>query len=266
MQNTNSAVTLAPDNSTLTFAKKIFSAPLFLTFLICSTVTLIANVVLTVMGYSPMELLAYILTPGSNILASGFMGYAENAVVSQLVSTVPNIMMLAGLWIVFFNALGSSSEKGYRIGFTTVQVVRFNMFIITGVLLLTTSINLIRWMERTSALSSLVPGYKVGIILVALLIAFYNFKVLALFSFIKETVCEGTPITQTSLFVALLCIIWGGVYALVLVFRGIELGAGMMAMDFLLPAIASVLQSVCSILLGCFVLVYRAKIKTLVTE
>lgn len=269
MQNTNSAAvpaTLAPQKSILTFSKSVFSTPLFLALLICFTITLGVNVAAIIMHHSPMGLFSALMASGSAQLTQAFAVYGENTIISQLVAVLPNVIMLAGLWIVFFNAATASNEKIYRIGFTAVQVVRFNMLIITGLMLLTLDMHLIRTIDAEGIANGLALTYKIGIIVASLLIVFYNFKVLAMFSFIKETVCENSPITQISILVALFCIIWGGTYALTTVFYGIELGAKMIAVEFILPAAASLLQCVSAILFGCYILVYRSKIRNYVTE
>ena len=134
----------------------------------------------------------------------------------QLAFILCGIVTIAGFWVIFWGAAHNTSEKAYRIGFTAIQVVKFNelivslfvlpWFTIRGYRLLDTvksyldSFGLHDYISQVSLLQTLLVITVAGFL-------FYLFDVLVVFSIMKDSACNSFANSHVSYYSPIWCFI-----------------------------------------------------------
>ena len=223
---------------------QLFTMPLFLAMLICYSLSLLANLI-TLVKQTPLDAVATMLGSSGSLLAQ-VSGTIRTA---SFLLQLPGIIMVAALWLVFWTAKTNSDDRGYRIGFTIVQLVQFLRFLLALVfipLILFKGNQLMEALHLTDSSTTTVLVVS-GIVSICFL-----FRLMLSFWFIKETVCEKTIITQVSIFVPVLCFILSATALLL----ALKAQAG----------IETFLPSVSAILFGLYLLKYRSEMVHLSSE
>ena len=279
MNSTQSTWAISPQNTKI-FAKKQFSSPLFLVMTIVCTLACAANIVALAMGYSIFDVFTKLLSGNFPAVEAAFekvldMSYMVvdkkgNEVINSIwlthvLTAIPNVFVVLGMWLVYISALAGGREKLYKVGFTAMQVVKFNMIIVSAFFMLTNGITLFRTLEDANLPGTAVVIYKVLIVLISLFILFFNARTVALFAFWKETAGENSPVPQIPVIIPFTTVAGGSAVTVTTVMYAIPLGDAATELSFLLPAGAFVLLSVAAIVSGLFIFSYKAKIEEFVS-
>lgn len=281
MNSNQTTWAISPQNTKI-FAKKQFSSPLFLIMTILCTLACVANVVALAMGYSIIDLFSTLLSGNfasvqgafNDVLNMSIMTTNKEGIevinsvwLTHLLTASANLFVVIGMWLVYLSALLGGREKLYRVGFTTMQVVKFNMIIVSGFFMLTNGISIFRALEANADIlpAAAIITYKVLIVLISLFILFFDFRTVAMFAYLKETGAENSPVPQIPLFVPFTTVSAGSAIAVSTVLYAISLGNAALELSFLIPAGTLVLLSVAAIVYGLFIFSYKAKIAEFVS-
>lgn len=279
MNSNQSTWAISPQNTKI-FAKKQFASPLFLVMTIVCTLACAANVVALAMGYSIFDVFAKLLSGNFPSVEAAFNGVLDmsymvinkkgNEVVNSvwlthLLTAIPNLFVVLGMWLVYISALLGGREKLYKIGFTAMQVVKFNMIIVSAFFMLTNSITVFRSLEAASLPGTAVTLFKIMIVAICLFILYFNVRTVALFAFWKETAAENSPVPQIPSFIGFTTVAGGSAVALTTVMYALSLGQAATELSFLIPAGTLVLLSIAAIVYGLFIFSYKAKIEEFVS-
>ena len=271
MNSNQSTWAISPQNTKI-FAKKQFASPLFLVMTVVCTLACAANVVALAMGYSIFDVFAKLLSGNFPSVEAAFNGVLDmsymvinkkgNEVVNSvwlthLLTAIPNLFVVLGMWLVYFSALLGGREKLYKVGFTAMQVVKFNMIIVSAFFMLTNSITVFRSLEAASLPGTAVTLFKI--------ILYFNVRTVALFAFWKETGAENSPVPQIPSFIGFTTVAGGSAVALTTVMYALSLGQAATELSFLIPAGTLVLLSIAAIVYGLFIFSYKAKIAEFVS-
>ena len=169
------------------------------------------------------------------------------------------------MWLVYLSALLGGREKLYKVGFTAMQVVKFNMIIVSAFFMLTNSITVFRSLEAASLPGTAVTLFKIMIVAICLFILYFNVRTVALFAFWKETAAENSPVPQIPSFIGFTTVAGGSAVALTTVMYALSLGQAATELSFLIPAGTLVLLSIAAIVYGLFIFSYKAKIEEFVS-
>ncbi|MBQ8834423.1 MAG: hypothetical protein IJ001_05810 [Oscillospiraceae bacterium] len=233
---------------------QLFCTPLFLGLIACYSATQVISL-FTLSDRNPMAYLLSILKSWgiNDYLITGPLSQLSNTIQSvQLFLLVPCIVVAIALWIIALNAKKYGEKRLYNIGFTTIQVIKFNQMIIMGIALVLVAIkgySLLNELKELLILVSLQDAEKwIGIAKVMLVVGaigtiYFTFRVLLTFSLMKESACETVSIQQTSLFVPIVCFILSAVSLLIQIKFGFDL--------------VSLLNCGSAILFGVYLLNYR---------
>lgn len=171
---------------------------------------------------------------------------------AQLILLVPCIIIATGLWIIVLNAKNDGDKQWYRIGFTTIQIILFNQMVVALFFIPVVSIKIWSILNALKEFAEYVNMYemlnwiifgKVFLVAAAIGTIYFMFRVLLIFSIMKESVCESVAIQQACLYVPILCFLLGVASVLL----QIKLGG-----DF-----ASMANCATSILFAFYLLDYR---------
>lgn len=279
MNSNQSTWAISPQNTKI-FAKKQFASPLFLVMTVVCTLACAANVVALAMGYSIFDVFAKLLSGNFPSVEAAFNGVLDmsymvinkkgNEVVNSvwlthLLTAIPNLFVVLGMWLVYFSALLGGREKLYKVGFTAMQVVKFNMIIVSAFFMLTNSITVFRSLEAASLPGTAVTLFKIMIVAICLFILYFNVRTVALFAFWKETAAENSPVPQIPSFIGFTTVAGGSAVALTTVMYALSLGQAATELSFLIPAGTLVLLSIAAIVYGLFIFSYKAKIAEFVS-
>jgi hypothetical protein len=279
MNSNQSTWAISPQNTKI-FAKKQFASPLFLVMTVVCTLACAANVVALAMGYSIFDVFAKLLSGNFPSVEAAFNGVLDmsymvinkkgNEVVNSvwlthLLTAIPNLFVVLGMWLVYFSALLGGREKLYKVGFTAMQVVKFNMIIVSAFFMLTNSITVFRSLEAASLPGTVVTLFKIMIVAICLFILYFNVRTVALFAFWKETAAENSPVPQIPSFIGFTTVAGGSAVALTTVMYALSLGQAATELSFLIPAGTLVLLSIAAIVYGLFIFSYKAKIAEFVS-
>jgi hypothetical protein len=279
MNSNQSTWAISPQNTKI-FAKKQFASPLFLVMTVVCTLACAANVVALAMGYSIFDVFAKLLSGNFPSVEAAFNGVLDmsymvinkkgNEVVNSvwlthLLTAIPNLFVVLGMWLVYFSALLGGREKLYKVGFTAMQVVKFNMIIVSAFFMLTNSITVFRSLEAASLPGTAVTLFKIMIVAICLFILYFNVRTVALFAFWKETAAENSPVPQIPSFIGFTTVAGGSAVALTTVMYALSLGQAATELSFLIPAGTLVLLSIAAIVYGLFIFSYKAKIEEFVS-
>ena len=279
MNSNQSTWAISPQNTKI-FAKKQFASPLFLVMTIICTLACAANVVALAMGYSIFDVFAKLLSGNFPSVEAAFNGVLDmsytvldkngeevlNSVwLTHLLTAIPNLIVVLGMWLVYISALLGGREKLYKVGFTAMQVVKFNMIIVSGFFMLTNSITIFRTLEKAPLPGAAVVIYNILIVLLCLYILYFNVRTVALFAYWKETGAENSPVPQIPVIVPFTAVAGGSAVALTTAMYALFLGQAAAELSFLIPAGTLVLLSVAAIFYGLFIFSYKAKIAEFVS-
>lgn len=279
MNSNQSTWAISPQNTKI-FAKKQFASPLFLVMTIICTLACAANVVALAMGYSIFDVFAKLLSGNFPSVEAAFndvldMSYTVldkngeevlNSVwLTHLLTAIPNLIVVLGMWLVYISALLGGREKLYKVGFTAMQVVKFNMIIVSGFFMLTNSITIFRTLEKAPLPGAAVVIYNILIVLLCLYILYFNVRTVALFAYWKETGAENSPVPQIPVIIPFTAVAGGSAVALTTAMYALFLGEAAAELSFLIPAGTLVLLSVAAIFYGLFIFSYKAKIAEFVS-
>lgn len=279
MNSNQSTWAISPQNTKI-FAKKQFASPLFLVMTVVCTLACAANVVALAMGYSIFDVFAKLLSGNFPSVEAAFNGVLDmsymvinkkgNEVVNSvwlthLLTAIPNLFVVLGMWLVYISALLGGREKLYKVGFTAMQVVKFNMIIVSAFFMLTNSITVFRSLEAASLPGTAVTLFKIMIVAICLFILYFNVRTVALFAFWKETGAENSPVPQIPSFIGFTTVAGGSAVALTTVMYALSLGQAATELSFLIPAGTLVLLSIAAIVYGLFIFSYKAKIAEFVS-
>lgn len=279
MNSNQSTWAISPQNTKI-FAKKQFASPLFLVMTVVCTLACAANVVALAMGYSIFDVFAKLLSGNFPSVEAAFNGVLDmsymvinkkgNEVVNSvwlthLLTAIPNLFVVLGMWLVYISALLGGREKLYKVGFTAMQVVKFNMIIVSAFFMLTNSITVFRSLEAASLPGTAVTLFKIMIVAICLFILYFNVRTVALFAFWKETAAENSPVPQIPSFIGFTTVAGGSAVALTTVMYALSLGQAATELSFLIPAGTLVLLSIAAIVYGLFIFSYKAKIEEFVS-
>ena len=279
MNSNQSTWAISPQNTKI-FAKKQFASPLFLVMTVVCTLACAANVVALAMGYSIFDVFAKLLSGNFPSVEAAFNGVLDmsymvinkkgNEVVNSvwlthLLTAIPNLFVVLGMWLVYISALLGGREKLYKVGFTAMQVVKFNMIIVSAFFMLTNSITVFRSLEAASLPGTAVTLFKIMIVAICLFILYFNVRTVALFAFLKETAAENSPVPQIPSFIGFTTVAGGSAVALTTVMYALSLGQAATELSFLIPAGTLVLLSIAAIVYGLFIFSYKAKIAEFVS-
>lgn len=279
MNSNQSTWAISPQNTKI-FAKKQFASPLFLVMTIICTLACAANVVALAMGYSIFDVFAKLLSGNFPSVEAAFNGVLDmsytvldkngeevlNSVwLTHLLTAIPNLIVVLGMWLVYISALLGGREKLYKVGFTAMQVVKFNMIIVSAFFMLTNSITIFRTLEKAPLPGAAVVIYNILIVLLCLYILYFNVRTVALFAYWKETAAENSPVPQIPVFVPFTAVAGGSAVALTTAMYALFLGEAAAELSFLIPAGTLVLLSVAAIVYGLFIFSYKAKIAEFVS-
>ena len=279
MNSNQSTWAISPQNTKI-FAKKQFASPLFLVMTVVCTLACAANVVALAMGYSIFDVFAKLLSGNFPSVEAAFNGVLDmsymvinkkgNEVVNSvwlthLLTAIPNLFVVLGMWLVYLSALLGGREKLYKVGFTAMQVVKFNMIIVSAFFMLTNSITVFRSLEAASLPGTAVTLFKIMIVAICLFILYFNVRTVALFAFWKETAAENSPVPQIPSFIGFTTVAGGSAVALTTVMYALSLGQAATELSFLIPAGTLVLLSIAAIVYGLFIFSYKAKIAEFVS-
>lgn len=279
MNSNQSTWAISPQNTKI-FAKKQFASPLFLVMTVVCTLACAANVVALAMGYSIFDVFAKLLSGNFPSVEAAFNGVLDmsymvinkkgNEVVNSvwlthLLTAIPNLFVVLGMWLVYISALLGGREKLYKVGFTAMQVVKFNMIIVSAFFMLTNSITVFRSLEAASLPGTVVTLFKIMIVAICLFILYFNVRTVALFAFWKETAAENSPVPQIPSFIGFTTVAGGSAVALTTVMYALSLGQAATELSFLIPAGTLVLLSIAAIVYGLFIFSYKAKIEEFVS-
>ena len=279
MNSNQSTWAISPQNTKI-FAKKQFASPLFLVMTVVCTLACAANVVALAMGYSFFDVFAKLLSGNFPSVEAAFNGVLDmsymvinkkgNEVVNSvwlthLLTAIPNLFVVLGMWLVYLSALLGGREKLYKVGFTAMQVVKFNMIIVSAFFMLTNSITVFRSLEAASLPGTAVTLFKIMIVAICLFILYFNVRTVALFAFWKETAAENSPVPQIPSFIGFTTVAGGSAVALTTVMYALSLGQAATELSFLIPAGTLVLLSIAAIVYGLFIFSYKAKIEEFVS-
>jgi hypothetical protein len=279
MNSNQSTWAISPQNTKI-FAKKQFASPLFLVMTVVCTLACAANVVALAMGYSIFDVFAKLLSGNFPSVEAAFNGVLDmsymvinkkgNEVVNSvwlthLLTAIPNLFVVLGMWLVYISALLGGREKLYKVGFTAMQVVKFNMIIVSAFFMLTNSITVFRSLEAASLPGTAVTLFKIMIVAICLFILYFNVRTVALFAFWKETGAENSPVPQVPSFIGFTTVAGGSAVALTTVMYALSLGQAATELSFLIPAGTLVLLSIAAIVYGLFIFSYKAKIAEFVS-
>jgi hypothetical protein len=279
MNSNQSTWAISPQNTKI-FAKKQFASPLFLVMTVVCTLACAANVVALAMGYSIFDVFAKLLSGNFPSVEAAFNGVLDmsymvinkkgNEVVNSvwlthLLTAIPNLFVVLGMWLVYISALLGGREKLYKVGFTAMQVVKFNMIIVSAFFMLTNSITVFRSLEAASLPGTAVTLFKIMIVAICLFILYFNVRTVALFAFWKETAAENSPVPQIPSFIGFTTVAGGSAVALTTVMYALSLGQAATELSFLIPAGTLVLLSIAAIVYGLFIFSYKAKIAEFVS-
>lgn len=279
MNSNQSTWAISPQNTKI-FAKKQFASPLFLVMTIICTLACAANVVALAMGYSIFDVFAKLLSGNFPSVEAAFNGVLDmsytvldkngeevlNSVwLTHLLTAIPNLIVVLGMWLVYISALLGGREKLYKVGFTAMQVVKFNMIIVSAFFMLTNSITIFRTLEKAPLPGAAVVIYNILIVLLCLYILYFNVRTVALFAYWKETAAENSPVPQIPVIVPFTTVAGGSAVALTTVMYALFLGEAATELSFLIPAGTLVLLSVAAIVYGLFIFSYKAKITEFVS-
>ena len=247
--------------------------------IIC-TLACAANVVALAMGYSIFDVFAKLLSGNFPSVEAAFNGVLDmsytvldkngeevlNSVwLTHLLTAIPNLIVVLGMWLVYISALLGGREKLYKVGFTAMQVVKFNMIIVSGFFMLTNSITIFRTLEKAPLPGAAVVIYNILIVLLCLYILYFNVRTVALFAYWKETGAENSPVPQIPVIVPFTAVAGGSAVALTTAMYALFLGQAAAELSFLIPAGTLVLLSVAAIFYGLFIFSYKAKIAEFVS-
>lgn len=279
MNSNQSTWAISPQNTKI-FAKKQFASPLFLVMTIICTLACAANVVALAMGYSIFDVFAKLLSGNFPSVEAAFNGVLDmsytvldkngeevlNSVwLTHLLTAIPNLIVVLGMWLVYISALLGGREKLYKVGFTAMQVVKFNMIIVSAFFMLTNSITIFRTLEKAPLPGAAVVIYNILIVLLCLYILYFNVRTVALFAYWKETAAENSPVPQIPVIVPFTAVAGGSAVALTTAMYALFLGQAATELSFLIPAGTLVLLSVAAIVYGLFIFSYKAKITEFVS-
>lgn len=279
MNSNQSTWAISPQNTKI-FAKKQFASPLFLVMTIICTLACAANVVALAMGYSIFDVFTKLLSGNFPSVEAAFNGVLDmsytvldkngeevlNSVwLTHLLTAIPNLIVVLGMWLVYISALLGGREKLYKVGFTAMQVVKFNMIIVSAFFMLTNSITIFRALEKAPLPGATVVIYNILIVLLCLYILYFNVRTVALFAYWKETAAENSPVPQIPVIIPFTTVAGGSAVALTTVMYALSLGQAATELSFLIPAGTLVLLSVAAIVYGLFIFSYKAKIAEFVS-
>lgn len=279
MNSNQSTWAISPQNTKI-FAKKQFASPLFLVMTIICTLACAANVVALAMGYSIFDVFTKLLSGNFPSVEAAFNGVLDmsytvldkngeevlNSVwLTHLLTAIPNLIVVLGMWLVYISALLGGREKLYKVGFTAMQVVKFNMIIVSAFFMLTNSITIFRALEKAPLPGAAVVIYNILIVLLCLYILYFNVRTVALFAYWKETAAENSPVPQIPVIIPFTTVAGGSAVALTTVMYALSLGQAATELSFLIPAGTLVLLSVAAIVYGLFIFSYKAKIAEFVS-
>lgn len=204
---------------------EIYGAPLFLAMIICFTLIQICGM-LSVAG---ADMLLSSLGMGRVFPAAGL-----------IVLFGPNLVIAAGMWLIYGNAKTGAEERKYQVGFTMIQVVQFNQMIV----MLIGSIVLVAlgWRAVDGIFAGAQEtGVRIGLVLGAIGVVYYQFMMLLSVTLMKDGAMEQASNPQVSMSAAVLSILFGTVVLLIQLRFSVSL-------LLLLAGAYGVLQGICMIL------------------
>ena len=279
MNSNQTTWAISPQNTKI-FAKKQFASPLFLVMTVFCTLACAANVVALAMGYSIFDVFVKLLSGNFPSVEAAFSGVLDmaymtidkkgNEVVNSvwlthLLTAIPSLIAVLGMWLVYISALLGGREKLYKVGFSAMQIVKFNLTLVSAFFMLTNSITVFRALEAAPLPGATVLLFKAMIVAICLFILYFNLRTIALFAFWKETGAENSPVPQIPSFIGFTTVAGGSAVALTTVMYALSLGQAATELSFLIPAGTLVLLSIAAIVYGLFIFSYKAKIAEFVS-
>lgn len=169
---------------------------------------------------------------------------------SALVGQLPNILIAAGIWLVFASAMDRSGQPLKTSGLTLIKVIVIIQTVLIGLLALIVMVGLFILMAALANYEdSVVPFFLVMIaifaVVFALAILFYA-KLIGTVSTMQNSIRTGVPSDRVSAYVAVLAIL-GGIGSIL----------GLFGTNGLIAVLATVAEIVAAFAFGIFLFKYR---------
>lgn len=169
---------------------------------------------------------------------------------SALVGQLPNILIAAGIWLVFASAMDRSGQPLKTSGLTLIKVIVIIQTVLIGLLALIVVVGLFILMAALANYEdSVVPFFLVMIaifaVVFALAILFYA-KLIGTVSTMQNSIRTGVPSDRVSAYVAVLAIL-GGIGSIL----------GLFGTNGLIAVLATVAEIVAAFAFGIFLFKYR---------
>lgn len=232
----------------------LISAPLSLALVTCYSLSLIINL-LTLSDRNPVESLVSILHNFGIFdqqVLSPLTQLSSTINLVQLFLLIPGIVVAAGMWTIYLDAHTKKNTRMASIGFTAIQIVKFNQFVISIVALPVIVIkgrsilddlkdfvsplgfqDIVQWIDVSKTL----------LVVLAIGLFIFGFQMIVSATVMKESVCNNVAIKNVSVYSAVVCLIAGIACFVFQIKFGFELNA--------------TLSGCSAILFGAYFLYYR---------
>lgn len=234
--------------------KEFFKSPLFLVTIICYTLIQLISLVSIGGGsvFSQLYASAGELGISESDMREMFSGIDMMFSSVNLVSMLPGILMTVGLWLTFGSAVGSKRQMTAS-GLAIIRVVHIVLccllgvvFVLVFIAILAASSSLGSGSDEVSSILGI--ALAVFVVIAALVFAYYG-AVINCIRKVEDTIRTNVPDPGVSIGLAVVLFIIGGFSVLGSLASGLDL--------------ASLLQSVVTILWGVGIVVYRNRMSEL---
>lgn len=266
-----STVPLLTNNNVPAAVKKCAASPLFLVCIILFTITTLLSLV---SSFDSMSSALY--------LSSFDISYSsDTASVMAIFAAIPSILVVLGMWITYFSAIGNNSKISTA-GLSIIKVIMVISLVLicVGAGLMTIGLAIIAialesgelrreidWddilprgssadVEAVLAIATII-GFMIVVAVVVLAIIYYA-KVIGTINVVKSTVETGRITGEASGFVAVMSIIFGAI--------SISSALVLIADEEALAGFSSLLSALTSILFGALLFSYNKRISQFKTQ
>lgn len=233
-----------------------FHTPVFICMLICGTLTLLFGFVsflnrnpisdlLTLLHQLPLSI-QEALSPLESVIA------AARGI--QIALLLCGTVTAAGFWIIFLSSKFNADTQAYRIGFTAIEIVKFNQLVVSLFIMPLAAIqtyNILGSVKNyvgevgLQTAASRIEFLRIIVVVVAIGTIIHLFDVLLTFMLLKDSVCTVSVNSQMTFYSPIYCFLISAVLLYVL----FEIGFN----------IAAILACASLILFGVFIIQYRSK-------
>ncbi len=224
--------------------KKMATSPLFLIAIIAFSLSILITL------FSSGSIITSAFEQIEDILYESGLGYAMDlselgkffeifdriSFTSAFISSIPNIVLAVGMWLIFAHGLDKRSEYMKTSGFTTIKVIcvinKVMLIIYTIITAIVFAVILKPMFESLSELrdtsygDSISTGISIIVVIALIIIAILVFftvvwsKIVKALDGFKYIAATGTPYFYFSKFVAVMCFVWAGGNLLGIAFTG----------------------------------------------